>query len=213
MPTSGSARVEVAAPPAEGWHALPAEAALARLGSAPTGLSQEEASRRLASHGPNELAAGARVTALAILANQVENVLIVVLLVAVGLSVWLGHDVEAIAIGAIVILAVALGFAQEYRAEHALEALRRLGAPVATVRREGKEVRIPAREVVPGDVLMLRTGDRVPCDARVLVAVNLQVDEAPLTGESTPVTKLTAPLAPGPVAVADRNDLVFAGTA
>ena len=213
MATSGGVELVAAGSPADGWHAIPAEECLARLGSAPTGLSQEEAARRLASHGPNELAPAERVAALSILANQLRNVLIVVLLVAVGLSAWLGHDLEAIAIAAIVILAVALGFAQEYRAENALEALRRLSAPMATVLRGGKEARIPAREVVPGDVLLLRTGDRIPCDARVLDAVNLQMEEATLTGESTPVTKRTETLHPGPIPVADRSDLVFAGTA
>jgi Ca2+-transporting ATPase len=186
---------------------------LARLASSPAGLAPEEASRRLAQHGPNELAAGGHTTALSILAAQFRNVLIIVLLVAIGLSAALGHGVEAVAIGVIVLFAVALGFAQEFRAERAVEALRRMAAPTAAVLRGGEEDRIPAREVVPGDVLLLHAGDRVAADARLLEAVNLKADEAPLTGESVPVEKQTAPMPSGPLPIGDRRSIVYAGTA
>ncbi len=195
------------------WHSLSPDVALARLASNPTGLAGDEAARRLAAHGPNELAAAGRVSALSILADQFRNVLILVLLVAVGLSAFLGHGVEAFAIGVIVLFAVLLGFVQEYRAEHALEALRRMAAPTATVLRDGKEAKLPAREVVPGDVLLLHAGDKVASDARLLEAINLQADEAALTGESVPVEKQAAALQAGPLAVGDRRSVVFGGTA
>jgi Ca2+-transporting ATPase len=195
------------------WHALSAAEALARLSSAPAGLSGAEAARRLARHGPNALAAVRRVKALSLLAEQFRNVLVLVLLVAIALSASLGHEVEAIAIGVIVLLAVALGFAQEYRAERAIEALRRLAAPGATVLRDGAETRVPARDVVPGDVLVLRAGDRVAADARLLESRDLHADEAVLTGESVPVGKRADALPPGPLPVGDRANLVFGGTA
>jgi Ca2+-transporting ATPase len=199
--------------PAREWHALTPAEALARLESSPAGLEPGEAAARLAQHGPNELAAGERVSALSILAEQFKNVLILVLLVGIGLSASLGHGVEAVAIGVIVLFAVALGFVQEFRAERALEALRRMAAPAATVLRAGEERKVPSREIVPGDVLLLRAGDRIAADARLLEAVNLQCDEAPLTGESVPVEKHAAPLAPGPLPVGDRSNMVFGGTA
>ena len=124
-----------------------------------------------------------------ILAAQFKNVLIVILLVATILSAVLGHGTEAIAIAAIVLLAVLLGFVQEYRAERATDALRRMAAPTATVLRDGEEFEVPARQLVPGDVILLRAGDRVPADVRLLESVNLQVEEAALTGESVPVEK------------------------
>ena len=129
------------------------------------------------------------------------------------LSAFLGHTLEALAIAVIVIFAALLGFFQEYRAERALEALRHLAAPTATVLREGKELAVPARELVVGDVIFLRMGDKVPADGRLIEAANLQVDEAALTGESLPVEKQTARKAGADLAVADRNNIVYAGTA
>jgi Ca2+-transporting ATPase len=112
----------------------------------------------------------------------------------------------------IVLFAALLGFYQEYRAERALEALQQMAAPTAAVLREGEECNIPARDVVPGDVVYLRAGDKIPGDGRVFEAVNLKVDEAPLTGESVPVEKQTAALLEGEAAVADRTNMVYAGT-
>jgi len=194
------------------WHALAPAEVLAGLASAPAGLTTADAARRLAQHGPNELAAGKRVTAWSLLAEQFKNVLVLVLLIAIALSASLGHGLEAIAIGAIVAFAVVLGFVQEYRAEHALEALRRMAAPEATVVRDGQEAKVPARELVPGDVLVLHAGDKVGADARLLEAVNLHADEAPLTGESVPIAKRVAALPDGDLPVGDRVDMVHAGT-
>src|SRR4029434_1833504 len=164
---------------------------LARLESGPRGLSSDEAAKRLEEFGPNELQAKGRVSPWAILLEQFKNVLIIILLLATALSAFLGHGVEAIAITVIVLFAVVLGFVQEYRAERAIEALRKMAAPEATVIREGRERSGPAREIVPGDLILLATGDKVPADVRLIEAVNLQTVEAALTGEAGPVEKHT----------------------
>src|SRR3989304_1077326 len=154
------------------WNALSTTEVLDRLRSPPSGLTGAEAARRLAEHGPNELQAAHRISPWTLLFEQFKNVLIVILLVATVLSAFLGHGVEAIAITVIVLFAVVLGFVQEYRAERAIEALRQMAAPTATVLRDGDEVEIPARELAPGDVILLRAGDRIPADARLIEAVN-----------------------------------------
>jgi Ca2+-transporting ATPase len=199
---------------ADAWHTLEADEAARRLGtSAGAGLAADEATRRLAEHGPNELEAAARVVPWRLLLDQFRNVLILILLVAVGLSIALGHATEAIVIAVIVLFAAVLGFAQEYRAERAIDALRRMAAPTATVIRGGREEDVPASELVPGDVLVFGAGDRVSADGRVLEAVNLKVDEAALTGESVPVDKHAGALDGRGLPVGDRHNMVYAGTA
>ena len=195
------------------WHTVSAEAAFGRLASRPEGLTPAEASAVLDRVGPNELQAAEGVSAWGILGAQFKNVLIAILLVATLLSAVLGHGTEAIAISAIVLLAVLLGFVQEYRAERATDALRRMAAPTATVLRDGEECEVPARQVVPGDVVLLRAGDRVPADARIVESVNLQIEEAALTGESVPVEKHADALEDSSLALGDRRNMVFAGTA
>jgi len=200
------------AKPTPPWHILPVEVVLRHLQSTPAGLTIEEAARRLVKYGLNELQAARRISPWAILFEQFRNILVLILLVAVGLSAFLGHGIEAIAIAVIVMFAVLLGFIQEYRAERAVEALRRMAAPLATVRRDGNEVEMPARELVPGDIILLRSGDKVPADARVVEAVNLQVEEAALTGESLPVEKQTSPLDEERLGIGDRRNMVYSGT-
>ncbi|HWS88944.1 MAG TPA: cation-translocating P-type ATPase [Pyrinomonadaceae bacterium] len=194
-------------------HTLTVEESFARLKSEARGLSSEEAARRLAEFGPNELQAAGRVSAWDILVEQFKNVLIIILLLATALSAFLGHGVEAIAITVIVLFAVVLGFVQEYRAERAIEALREMAAPAATVLRDGRERRVPARELVPGDLILLATGDKVPADVRLVEAVNLQAVEAALTGESAPVEKHTGALADERLPTGDRKNMAYAGTA
>jgi Ca2+-transporting ATPase len=167
----------------------------------------------LEAFGPNELQARGRVSPWSILLEQFQNVLIVILLLATALSAFLGHGLEAIAITVIVLFAVVLGFIQEFRAERAIEALREMAAPNATVIRDGRDHRIPARDLVPGDLIVLATGDKVPADARLTEAVNLQTVEAPLTGESAPVEKHSAALEEETHGPADQRNLAFAGTA
>src|SRR4030067_1168913 len=151
----------------ENWHQLDTAAVLEQLvtdGS--IGLTGAEARSRLAQFGPNELQAAKPISPWKILGEQVKNVLVIILLVAVGLSVFLGHTIEAIAIAVIVLFAVLLGFVQEYRAERAIEALKQMAAPTATALREDRKVEVPARDLVPGDIILLRAGDRIPADAR-----------------------------------------------
>lgn len=195
------------------WHTLSSETVMSRLKSAPTGLSRPEAARRLAEYGPNELQSVHRTSPWTILFAQFKNVLIVILLIATVLSAFLGHPIEAIAIAVIVLFAVLLGFVQEYRADRAIEALRQMAAPTTTALRDGEEVEIAARDLVPGDVILLRAGDKIPADARLIEAVNLQIEEASLTGESVPVEKHAAPLADAELAVGDRRNMAYAGTA
>src|SRR5688572_4205114 len=142
------------------WHALTAEETVVKLQSRLDGLSDADAVRRLEQSGPNEIQLSHRISPWTILRDQFKNVLIVILLLATALSAFLGHGVEAIAITVIVLFAVVLGFIQEYRAERAIEALRDMAAPNATVIRDGREQRLPAHDLVPGDVIVLGTGDK-----------------------------------------------------
>ena len=195
------------------WHGLELDAVADGLGtSLRTGLSGEEAARRLAETGPNELEAGEGISLWALLLDQVKNVLIVILLIAVALSAVMGHVTEAVVITVIVLFAVLLGFVQEYRAERAIEALREMAAPTASVLRDGEPLQIPAREVVPGDILLLTAGDRASADGRVSEVVSLQVEEAALTGESLPVEKQTELIPGDALPVGDRRNMVYAGT-
>ncbi len=194
------------------WHTLPADAVMSHLSSAPQGLGEVEVARRFDEYGPNELQAADRVSPWAILFEQFKNVLIIILLIATAISAFLGQGVETIAIAVIVLFAVLLGFIQEYRAERAIEALRKMAAPTVTVIRDGQEVEIPARELVPGDLILLHAGDKVAADARLVESVNLQVDEAALTGESVPVDKNIEPLRRADLALGDRDNMVFGGT-
>ena len=194
------------------WHTLSVSQTFEKLSSSGSGLRVAEAERRLTEYGPNQLQVAARISPWMILLDQVKNVLIIILLFATALSAFLGHGVEAIAITVIVLFAVILGFVQEYRAERAIEALREMAAPTATVIRDGRERRINALELVPGDLILLATGDKVPADARLIEAVNLQTVEAPLTGESAPIQKHTNPLEDERLPTGDRKNLIYAGT-
>jgi len=195
------------------WHTQTIEQTFAELKSQPIGLSQAEAAQRTLQYGANEIQAAKRISAWEILLDQFKNILILILLGATAISLFLGHGIESIAIAVIVLFAVLLGFIQEYRAERAIEALKQMAAPTASVLRDGAEVKIPSRELVPGDVVILHTGDRMPADARLLEAVNLQIEEAALTGESVAVEKHNQPLSIDDLPVGDRKNMVYAGTA
>lgn len=194
------------------WHTLDSEATFEKLKSTRDGLAAAEAAQRLDQYGANELQTSGRISPWAILLEQFKNVLIIILLFATALSAFLGHGVEAIAITVIVLFAVVLGFVQEYRAERAIEALKELAAPAATVIRDRRERRVPARDLVPGDVILLATGDKVPADVRLIEAVNLQTVEAALTGESAPVEKHIKPLKDDRLPTGDRTNMAYAGT-
>ncbi|MGO9580341.1 MAG: cation-translocating P-type ATPase [Desulfobaccales bacterium] len=194
------------------FHTLTPEQVCAALETGPQGLNDSAAQERLERYGPNELAPGKTISAWRILFRQFANLLIAILLAATVISFFLGERLDAWVILAIVLACVVLGFVQEYRAEQAAAALQKLAAPVATVIRDGEEREILARELVPGDVLVLHTGDRVAADARLLEVINLKADEALLTGESTAAGKNLAPVADPDKAVADRKCMVFGGT-
>ena len=178
---------------------------------AEAGLSSAEAERRLIDFGPNEIRREQATSALTLLVRQFASPVIWLLLVATVLSAALGEWLDAIAIGAIVILNALIGFFQEHRAERAVMALRSMTAPRARVRRDGHSVMIAAAAVVPGDLLVLEAGDVTAADARLHAAHALTTNEAPLTGESTPVEKTTAPTGPD-TPLAERHDFVFMGT-
>jgi Ca2+-transporting ATPase len=209
-----------------GWHAEDIDEVTKNLESNAEGLTADQAQQRLREYGYNELKERKRASALQIFLAQFRNIFVIMLLIAIGISAVLGwyesqalHAegsaleayVDAIAIGAIVVLNAAVGFVQEYRSEKAMEALAKLTTPKARVLRGGKDVQVQAREIVPGDILLLESGDRVAVDARLIEAVDLNIDEAVLTGESTSVIKNTITLAEE-TAVADRKNMVFAGT-
>ena len=198
----------------------PAAEVVAALGSdARRGLTDAEARRRLGQHGPNELAAERPVPGWKKFLAQFKDALVVLLLIAAAISaaLWLAErdtplPYEAIAILAIVLLNAVLGYVQQARAERAVAALRQMAAAHANVIRDGARRSIPARELVPGDILLLEEGDSIPADARVLRATALQAAEAALTGESLPVTKDADPIR-HEVALGDRDNMMYSGTA
>lgn len=176
------------------------------------GLTSAEAKLRLERDGENILEKGKSISAMQLFLEQFKDILIVILLIATGVSAFLGHENEAIAIAVIVAFAVTLGFVQEYRAERAIESLQKMAAPHANALRDGEERKIPAAEIVAGDVIVLHAGDRVPADARILSSANLHTDEASLTGESVPVGKIDKPIIDPRASVGDRKNMVYAGT-
>ncbi|MEQ8355727.1 MAG: cation-transporting P-type ATPase [Kiloniellaceae bacterium] len=193
------------------WHAIEPAAALADLETSSGGLSEVEASRRFNIYGPNRLPQGRSRSALIRFLVQFHNLLIYVLLVAAALSAVIGHTMDSLVILAVVVFNATIGFVQEGRAEKALEAIRNMIDPRASVIRAGQRKTISAEHLVPGDIAMLEAGDRVPADLRMIKARNLRIDEAILTGESVPVDKTTAPVEAA-AALGDRFSMAFSGT-
>jgi len=194
------------------WHRQSPVEVLESLGSSREGLSESEASIRLAKHGPNMLRQEDPIRTLDLLLGQFKSLLVWILIVAAVVSGALGEWVDSIAILAIVVLNAVIGFYQEYNAEKSLAALKRMTAPRARVRREGQSRLIPATEVVPGDVLELEAGDLVPADARILESSSLRNVESALTGESEGVEKDPASMARPEVPLGDRRNMAFMGT-
>ncbi len=195
------------------WHRLSVQDTLARLGSNPIrGLSNAEATDRIEVHGPNRLREPERWIRMRRFIDQFRDVLIWLLIIAaVASGVLLQAWIDAAAIGAIVVLNALVGYVQETKARTSLDRLRDLGALEATVVRDGTVRRIPAEILVPGDVILVEAGDRVPADARILDSIRLVVDEAALTGESVPVARSTEP-AVVDAAIGDRSSMIHAGT-
>ena len=178
------------------------------------GLTEAQAKEKLVQHGKNRLAAGKKKNACLLFFSQFKDLLIIILLVSTGISVLMGEITEAIAIITIVFLNAVLGFFQEYRTERTLEAMKQLAAPEAQVIRDGRIRSIPADELVPGDVIVLKAGCRIPADAVLLEAEGLAADESLITGESAPVSKQTAAASAlqNPPSGPNRPDMVYMGT-
>jgi magnesium-transporting ATPase (P-type) len=196
--------------PQQPWT-LDAADLLAQLAADRDGLTRDEAQQRLEAYGRNELEEGRRRGPLTILLDQFRSPLIYILLLAGVVTILLEEFIDAGVIGLVLLINAVVGFSQEYRAEQSMAALRQLARARATVLRDGREHDIDAAELVPGDVVLLESGDRVPADARVLHASALEVDESLLTGESTAVGKRTDAL-PAELALGDRVNLVFMGS-
>ena len=195
----------------ERWHNLSSDEALQALDSTRSGLRETEAKARLSQYGPNELERRKKTPPILVFLRQFLSPLIYVLLLAVIISVIVEHFIDAGVILGVLIFNAVIGFMQETRAERAMEALIQMAAPKAKVRRDGSIKLLPAREIVPGDILLLETGDRVPADARLIELSNLKMNEATLTGESMPVDKHTGALGED-VPMAERKNLVYMGT-
>ncbi|MDY0022479.1 cation-transporting P-type ATPase [Arenimonas caeni] len=193
------------------WHTRDIEGAIQALFARADGLAGEEAARRLQVHGPNRLPEPARTHPALRFLRQFHNILIYVLLGAAVVTALLGHGVDTAVILAVVLANAIIGHLQEGKAERAMEALRGLLAPRAAVLRDGRRVGVDASALVPGDVVLLEAGDRVPADLRLLQVRGLQVQEALLTGESVPVEKQPAPVA-ADAPLGDRSCLAFSGT-
>ncbi len=204
------------------WFTKDVHEILNDLQSTENGLTAGEADARIKKYGYNELVEKKRVTPLQILLNQFKDIFVIMLLIAIVVSVAIGwyksggedsmnEYIDAITIGLIVILNAAVGFIQEYRSEKAIDAMKKLQAPRAHVLRDGKLTVIPAREVVPGDVLILEAGDHIAADAVLLDSTDLMTAEAALTGESSPVSKKRGVVQEN-TPVADRKNMVFMGT-
>jgi Ca2+-transporting ATPase len=199
--------------PVTPWHQFSTEEVLRELGAdASAGLSEAEAGRRLAQHGRNELASDGSKSAWLILWDQLTSLMVVILIVAAVVSALLGDHHDAIAITAIVILNAVLGFSQEYRAEKALSALKKLAMPVVRVRRSEHVREVPAGELVPGDIVLLEAGNFVAADCRVLESAALEIQEAALTGESQPIHKLPESISAAELPLGDRRNMAYMGT-
>ncbi len=194
------------------WHGLSTEELYEYVGSDENGLESSEIQHRLDQHGRNTISAMRGASIFQVIGHQIHNPLIYLLLGAAGVSVLGGHAVDAVVIGVVVLLNTIIGAAQEWKADKALDALRKMAAPRAQVLRDGHATDVDAEEIVPGDVLMLETGDRVPADARLLESAELHADESALTGESEPVHKRPDTLE-ADTSLADRTNMVWNSTA
>jgi len=196
-----------------GFWDEPLQDLLRLLQATPAGLTGSEAKQRLHVHGPNSMAQESRFAGLLTLLRLFANPLVVILLIASGISLGLGDHVGGLIIIAIVLLSVLLNFFMEFQARHAVEEIQKQVATTAAVMRDGREQELPIAELVPGDIVRLNAGDLVPADARLLAAKDLHVRESALTGESLPVEKAAHDLPEGNHAIADASNSVFLGTA
>lgn len=192
-------------------HAVELPVLWDRFGSAETGLTRESAAARLAQIGPNRIETAPPVSALRVLVDQFRSVVVILLLAAVVVSLALHDRLEAFAIGCVLAINAAIGFATEFKARQAIAALTRLQTPRAVVRRSGQLQTVDAASLVPGDVIEVKAGQRIPADGRIVLNTDLRIDEAIVTGESLPVAKRPGTL-PRTTPLADRSNMVLMGT-
>jgi magnesium-transporting ATPase (P-type) len=195
------------------WYQMKAQETLEKLGTTDDGLTGQEAARRLEQYGPNKLAEEERISRLKILLHQFTSPLIYILLAAGAVTLLLGEHIDTGVIIAVVLLNALVGYFQEFKAEESVRSLKRLLVAKARVVRDGREKEIPGSELVPGDIILLASGARVPADLRLLHSNELRIDEAMLTGESLPVEKQTAAIAEDNLVAADQTNMAFMGTA
>jgi magnesium-transporting ATPase (P-type) len=193
------------------WHSLDLAETHARLDSSPAGLTSEDAQRRLRDHGPNVLERIRGDGPLRILWRQIDNPLIWVLLASSAVAIALGKTTDGLVVLAVVVLNSLIGFVQEYRASRAIEALRGMVPEYAIALRDGEKRQVPVADLVPGDLVLLASGDKIPADLRLVAVKYLRIDESALTGESVPVQKSPAPVALDS-AIGDRTCMAFGGT-
>ncbi|MBI5180603.1 MAG: calcium-translocating P-type ATPase, PMCA-type [Nitrospirae bacterium] len=193
------------------WHLLTTDSVLEKLRTGKNGLSSDEAKERLAKYGPNLLKESPKKSPFLLFLKQFTDILVLILIAAAIISASTGDVTDTIVIIFIVFLNATIGFTQEYRAERAMEALKKLESPVVTVIRDSLHTRIPSQDLVIGDIIELSAGEKVPADLRLIESYNLNVEEAALTGESLPVEKNTESME-GAVALADRKNMAFMGT-
>jgi len=194
------------------WYQLEVENALEKLGTSEEGLSAREAGERLKKYGPNKLAEEERISRLKILLHQFTSPLIYILLLAALVTLLLKEYIDTGVILAVVLLNALIGFLQEFKAEESVRSLKKLLVSKARVVRDGREKEIPGTELVPGDMVLLASGTRVPADLRLVHTNELRIDEAMLTGESLPVEKHTAPIPEDNLVAADQTNMAFMGT-
>ncbi len=194
------------------WHTQSLSEIFQSLSSSQNGLSTAEAKARLETHGPNELQERKGKSALVMMGEQFSQTMVLILIAAALISAFLGKGTETAAILAIVVLFAVLGFVQEYRAERAMAALKQLAVPVVRVRREGAVNEMSARDLVPGDMVLLESGNAVPADARLVESASLRIQEAALTGESEAVEKHIDPIPEPELPLGDRRNMAYFGT-
>ncbi len=195
------------------WYMLDYKKVLDELETSSEGLTTEEVIKRQEKYGLNELVERGLRSPLAVFLGQFTEIMVIILLIAAAISFLIGETTDAIMILIIVILNAILGFTQEYRAERAMEALKKLSVPTVRVRRDGQIKKVDANSLVPGDMVLFEAGDRVPADCRVIESVNLRAEEAALTGESVPVDKTEKSLTGENLPLGDRRNMIFLGTA
>jgi len=193
------------------WHSLSALEAINHLKSSPTGLSEEEARKRLLVFGPNKTDIKERQSALEVTLRELKSPLILILLFAALISLILGKLIDTLVILGVLLVDFSINFLEAYKSDKAISEIKKLGADFCTVLRGGRKKIIPAERLVPGDIILLRAGDRVPADVRLIKSEFLEVDQSLLTGESYPVEKKTAPLSEE-TAFADRENMVYSGS-